>query len=100
MATAKEIIAQIEKHKEEINAFGVKRLALFGSYARGQATVKSDVDFLVEFKQGRGGYDDYVGLLELLRKVTGKEVDLVKRHLVREELRPSILGGVKVEASI
>ena len=100
MATAKEIIAKIEKYKEEIRAFDVRHLALFGSYARGQATAKSDVDFLVEFKQGRGGYDDYVGLLELLRKVTGKKVDLVKRHLVREELRPSILGGVKVEASI
>ncbi len=100
MVTAKEIIARIEKHKEEIRAFGVKHLELFGSYARGQATSKSDVDFLVEFKQGRGGYDDYVGLLELLQKVTGKKVDLVKRHLVREELRPYILGGVKVEASI
>ena len=100
MATAKEIITKIEKYKEEIRAFGVKHLALFGSYAHGKATAKSDIDLLVEFKPGRGGYDDYVGLLELLRKVTGKKVDLVKRHLVREELRPSILGGVKVEASI
>jgi len=100
MVKAKEIIASVEKHKEEIRAFGVKSLTLFGSYARDQATVKSDVDFLVEFNQGRGGYDDYVGLLELLQKAMGKKVDLVKRHLVREELRPFILGGVKVEASI
>ena len=100
MATAKGIIAKIEKYGEEIRLRGVKHLALFGSYASGQATATSDVDFLVEFKPGRGGYDDYVGLLELLRKVTGKKVDLVKHNLVREELRPSILGGVKVEASI
>src|SRR3989344_939008 len=100
MVKAKEIIASVEKHNEEIRAFGVKSLTLFGSYARDQATVKSDVDFLVEFNQGRGGYDDYVGLLELLQKAMGKKVDLVKRHLVREELRPFILGGVKVEASI
>ncbi len=61
---------------------------------------RSDVDFLVDFKPGRGLYDDYVGLLRLLRSLTGKRVDLVKTEYVREELRESILGGKQVEAKI
>ena len=94
------IIKRVEKHKKEIRHFGVKRLAIFGSYARGEVSRSSDVDFLVKFSSNRGSYDDYVGLLELLQHLLGKPVDLVKEELVREELRESILGGVRVEAQI
>ena len=100
MLSADEIMLRIKEHRKEIRKFGVKKLALFGSYARGEAKKNSDVDFLVVFEKKRGGYDDYVGLLELLRKVLDKKIDLVKPKLIREELRDSILGGIKVEAEI
>lgn len=45
---------------------GVKRLSLFGSYARGEANHGSDVDFLIERGKIRGllGYFSFVNDLE------------------------------------
>lgn len=99
--TGQEIIKKIEQHKETIRSFGLKKLILFGSHARNEATKDSDLDFLVEFKEGRGLFDDYVHLLHFLQDLFGKEqIDLVKLSLVREELKESILGGKQVAAKL
>lgn len=100
MLNKEQIIKKIEQNKDKIKAFGVKKLALIGSYARNEANEKSDIDFLVEFKQGRGLFDDYAHLLQFLRDLFGKEIDLGEKHLLREELKPYILGGKKIEAKI
>ncbi|MBP3557266.1 MAG: nucleotidyltransferase domain-containing protein [Thermoguttaceae bacterium] len=54
---------------------GIKSLSLFGSYARGDATETSDVDFLVQPSEGMGLFQ----LSGLLLDLQGKfgEVDLV-----------------------
>ena len=56
-----------------LSRYGVRRAVLFGSYGKGTATEKSDVDLLVD--SGLRGLR-FVGLLDDLRRVTGKEVDL------------------------
>lgn len=94
------ILQRVKEYKEDIRNLGVKRLALFGSYAKDMAREESDIDFLVEFEKGRGTFDDYVSLKHLLEDILEKEVDLVKPRLVREELKDSILRGVQVEAEI
>ena len=54
--------------------YQVKEAVLFGSYAKGTATPKSDVDLLVD--SGLKGLK-FVGLLETVRSALGyKEVDL------------------------
>ncbi|MBS3137223.1 nucleotidyltransferase domain-containing protein [Candidatus Woesearchaeota archaeon] len=98
MLTKDKIIHKIEQNTLKIKVFGVKKLTLIGSYAKDKATLKSDIDFLVEFKAGRGLFDDYVGLKRLLRKLFNKEIDLIKYSLIRKELRPSILRGKKIAA--
>ena len=44
-----EILEKIHANRDVLKRLGVKRLALFGSHARGQAHATSDLDFLVEF---------------------------------------------------
>ncbi len=98
--TKKEIILKLEQNKDKIKSFGVKKITLFGSYASGKAKTESDLDFLIDFEKGRGLFDDYVRLLHFLEDLFGKEVDLGEEHLLREELKPYILGGKKIEARI
>ncbi len=100
MLSKDQILTRIEQHKETIKQFGVQKLTLFGSYAQGEAKKNSDIDFLVEFEPGRGLFDDYVGLLHFLETLLGKRVDLGEPALIKEELKPSIFGGIKIEASI
>ncbi len=70
MLTKKKIIRIIENNKNKIKNFGVKKLTLIGSYARDNATENSDIDLLVEFKKGRGLFDDYVHLQQLLENMS------------------------------
>lgn len=100
MLTKEEIMEKVLENKPKLKGFGVKKIALFGSYANDQAKEDSDLDFLVEFHKGRGLFDDYFYLLQFLKGLLGKEVDLVKPSLIREELKESILEGKKIEAEI
>ncbi|MCK9377600.1 MAG: nucleotidyltransferase domain-containing protein [Syntrophobacterales bacterium] len=45
------VLKKLEEHRETIRGFGVNRLGLFGSCARGEATSGSDLDFVVELEK-------------------------------------------------
>lgn len=55
------------------NAYSIRRAVLFGSYGKGSATEKSDIDLLVDSSL-RGLR--FVGFLDEVQKAVGKEVDL------------------------
>ncbi len=57
-------------------AYGVKSMRLFGSYARGQATERSDVDLLIDRGGIRSGFV-LGGLYADLRDGLKKNLDLV-----------------------
>ena len=85
-----EMIPLIEQHRPQIAAlctrFGVKRLELFGSAARGDFTSQtSDVDFFVEFTDYTAPTiaDQWFGLQEELEKLLSVSVDLVSPRTAR-----------------
>ncbi|PLW79343.1 nucleotidyltransferase [Candidatus Woesearchaeota archaeon] len=94
------ILEEIEKNKQTLKKLGVKTLTLFGSFARDEQKKSSDIDFLVEFEEGRGLFDDYMGALHFLEELFNKKIDLVKPHLVKNALKPYILEGVKYDTKI
>ena len=100
MLKQNEIIRKIEENKKTIRAFGVRELILIGSYARGDAGKDSDIDFVVEFESGRGLFDDYVHLVQFLKDLLEKNVDMGDKHLIRKELLSAMLRGKKIEAKI
>jgi uncharacterized protein len=78
------MVKLIEDHRVEIEAlcrrYGVKRLELFGSAARGDFEPgKSDVDFFYEFQNEgwEGAADRFFGLMEDLSALLKHNVDLV-----------------------
>src|SRR3954468_11330035 len=58
-------------------AHGVKRLEVFGSFARGDAREDSDLDVLVEFEGQERYFDRFMGLKEALERSAGRRVDLL-----------------------
>ena len=71
--------------------YGVKSLALFGSVARDQATLASDVDLLVEFDRPMG----YFGLFALqdhLESLLGCKVDLGTPNSLKPRIRERVMG--------
>ena len=82
--------ADIADKREELaglcRRYGVARLEVFGSAARGTDfdPQSSDVDFLVEFDphSGLAPFDQYFDLAEALRHTLGRPVDLVESGTV------------------
>lgn len=84
-----------EKLPELRQRFPIKRMALFGSYARDEATQNSDIDLMVEFEQ-RVGWE-IVDLKEELEQLLGRRVDLAtlnalkRKPLLWESVREALL---------
>jgi predicted nucleotidyltransferase len=74
--------------------FGVKRIGVFGSFARGDQKRTSDVDVLVEFAEGQATFDNFMQLVYYLEELFGRNVDLLTtggidkyiRHRVEREV--------------
>ena len=63
-----------------------RAIALVGSVARGEDSLNSDYDFLVDFKKGVTLFD--IGALEAdLEDLLGVRVDVVPRSCLRESCR-------------
>ena len=78
------IIEKLKKERKNLKEKRVKRIGLFGSYAKDKQKKGSDIDFLVEFEDINA--DNFVGALFFLEKLFGKKVDLVEINSLRKEL--------------
>ena len=90
--TRDETIQRLLAAETEISRLGVRRLALFGSVARGEARPDSDVDLLVEFAPGQKSFDRFMDLSELLERLVGHPVELVTIESLSPFLGPHILA--------
>ena len=72
-------------------AYGVKRLYLFGSYAKGTARGKSDVDLLVE-KGKPMSLLNLFGMRQLFQEALSLSVDLVTTAGIADDFRKEIAG--------
>jgi hypothetical protein len=85
-----QVLALLAMHKPVLTErFGVQRLALFGSFARGTARDDSDVDVLVDF-DGPATAKRYFGVQFYLEDLLGRAVDLVTEDALRPRLRPYV----------
>ncbi len=70
-----QIITFLRSHKDLLEKeFGVTKIALFGSYARGEQTGTSDIDLLIEAKEHK--FRNRLRLRDFLEEAFGKKVDI------------------------
>jgi len=94
MASSEGIKKKLKGCKSRIRKeFGVKRVGLFGSYARGTQRKKSDVDILVEFVRPVGLFR-FLELEALLSSILGTIVDLVTKKALKPAIGKHILKEV------
>jgi len=89
-----EIITFLKEHKRELTKrYQIEKLALFGSFARGENSATSDVDIAVETP-----IKDYFTLFELkedLERSFGLKVDIVR---IRERMNEALRKRIEKEA--
>ena len=70
--------------------YGVSRIGVFGSFAFGDFTKKSDIDVLVEFNRSIGLFQ-LLSLQEYLSDKLGRKVDLVPKDSLKKYIKKDIL---------
>lgn len=84
-ATGNRVINVLREHEDVLKKYKVKRIGLFGSYAKGTQRRESDIDLFVEFEQPN--FDDFMSLAAYLERLFGKKIDL---------LTPEGVKGIRV----
>lgn len=74
---ANSIQNSLKQYKQELDLLGVETIHIFGSVARNEANLNSDIDFLVKFKPGMKNFDNYINLTFLLENLFNVKVDLL-----------------------
>ncbi|RXA21202.1 nucleotidyltransferase [Methanosarcina sp. MSH10X1] len=88
-------ILTLKEHEKFIrHKFGVKRIGIFGSFARGEEKESSDLDVLVVFEEGQKTFDNYMDLKFYLEDLFGREVDLVTEKALKPQLKDIIMKDV------
>ncbi|MBC7447973.1 MAG: nucleotidyltransferase family protein [Hymenobacteraceae bacterium] len=84
---------QLRAHAAALRPLGVGRVALFGSFARGQQGAGSDIDLLVDFVDDEAEtFDHFINLCFLLDGLfPGYRVEVVTRRSLSPYLGPTIL---------
>jgi predicted nucleotidyltransferase len=88
-------MAKLRDYEPQLKAIGVVSASLFGSVARDDAGVYSDVDVAVKLSEGfsTGGFDYFWQLEQLERRPSGLlgcQVDMVAESLRKERLQSEI----------
>ncbi len=87
-------VESLKKAMPELTSrYGVKRLALFGSFVRGEQGNASDVDIVVELEKPLGF--EFMDLAERLERILGRRVDLLTLAGLRSIRIPSMKEKIK-----
>jgi hypothetical protein len=91
-AVLNDVLETLRTHEDELRRLGVSHAAVFGSVARGEASVDSDVDILVELDPQRPiGVFEYARLKLYVNELLNGAADVVNRRTLKPLLRDSIL---------
>lgn len=85
------VIAKLREFEPELKAAGITRLALFGSVARGDSSLESDVDLMAEFDPAKQfSLLELVHLENRLADILIVRVDLAPARALKEHLRERV----------
>lgn len=77
------------------HAEDVAMLAIFGSVARGEDTLNSDIDLLVRFNNPVG-FVEFIALEDTFREIFGRNVDLAAESSLHPLIRKNVLADLQV----
>lgn len=71
--------------------YGIRNIRVFGSLARGEAAPGSDIDLLVEYVPGHGGFA-FVEFCDEVEALVGRKVDVVTEKSLHPLIRDKVLS--------
>lgn len=93
--TKADIIDFLTRIRPRLEVFGVRKIGIFGSFARNEQTEDSDIDLLVDFYPDKLKYDNYIDLVFYIEDSLERPVDLVTTGSLSPYIGPHILQEVE-----
>jgi len=85
---------KLNKNKKLLTQkYKVKDIGIFGSYAKGNPSIKSDIDILVEFSS-TPDFFEFIELEDFLKSLIGIKVDLVTKKALKPLIKDEILKEI------
>ena len=92
--TKQYILDFLATHRQELKEkFGVIKIGLFGSYARNEARLDSDIDIAVEI-ESKNSFRSFFSLLYFLEEGLKSKIDLGIEHSLKSTAKQSILKDI------
>jgi len=93
MKTRDQILTFLSQNRKLFrDRYHIVRLGLFGSYARGDQNIHSDIDLLVEFEENTQDlYDLKLQLKDFFRNQLEIEIDICREKYIKPRIKKSIL---------
>lgn len=89
--TKQDVLNKLHENRTNLQALGVKRIGLFGSFVRGEQKNASDIDFIVEFEKDEKTFDNFMNLSFFLEALFQRRVELVTAESLSPYIGPYIL---------
>lgn len=94
--SSNEIITYLRKNKSLFyERFGITRIGIFGSFARSEQTLSSDIDMVIEIEKGKKNIHNFLQIKRFLEEELGKKIDLGFEHslkpIIREKVKKQII---------
>jgi len=93
MLTRETIVSRLRENYPYLTTeYGVKRIGLFGSFAKGTADEASDIDMVVEFQRPVGF--KFIELIDYLEQLFGRKVDVLTPVGVQAIRVPGVASSI------
>lgn len=95
MISREDILNYFQKNKNKLlDDFELTKIGIFGSFAKNQYSENSDIDIIIEFKQGTEDiYNKKRHLKELIEREFQKEVDICREKYLKPYYKSHILNS-------
>jgi predicted nucleotidyltransferase len=89
MYTLQNILQILRQHQPELQRkYPISRLGVFGSYARGEATEKSDIDIAVEINGTMGL--NFIAMADEIEELFGIKTDVISKRAIKPKYLPFV----------
>jgi predicted nucleotidyltransferase len=90
-----EVLNRLRQNGVYLQTLGVKRIGLFGSFARGEQQDAGDIDLLVEFEKEKKTFDNFMARSFYLETLFLRRVELITPESLSPYIGPNILKEVE-----
>lgn len=90
-----DVIAILREHEPILKKqYGIEKIGVFGSFARGDEHPDSDVDILVSFRKDEKTFENFMDCKFYLEELFDRKVDLVMMNSIKPRYKPYIMSEI------